>query len=173
MKTKTIGLFLAISFTIFVSCAEKKTDEKNTEKKTDEPTQKKVEEKVEEKVETKKTDDQDLTKKLLGKWKQVKIEQPKTDGSEGKETLKGEGFITFTESTFEEDNTQQKRKGKWKFVKLPKEMMEAEKVIAGIDLGTNPDMGDYQIKSINDKEMILIPQGGEASIMSYYYQKVK
>lgn len=191
MKKQTIGLFLALSLTILVSCGEKKGDEKKTDKKVEETTDKKADEKTEEKSEekTKKSDsEEDIKKKLIGKWQQTKVES----NMEGMgEPPKAEGYIIFNETTFEEGGYQdaEKRKDKWAFVKVRPEQIEQIEQgrkagttkepmpIAAIRFGKpipeDPYHCNYHIISVNENELVMVPQGGEASINRYIYKKVK
>ncbi|TAE76253.1 MAG: hypothetical protein EAZ85_00575 [Bacteroidetes bacterium] len=179
MKKHTFGLFLVLSFAILVSCGEKKD-----EKKTEESSEKKADEKTAEKSEekTKKEDsEEDIRKKLMGKWQQTKVETK----MEGVPPTKAEGYILFKETTFEEEPGQgaEKRKDKWGLVKLSKEKIEQAKQsqeptpIMGIRLREAmpdaPDFCEYHLISVSEDELVLVPQGGEASLSTYFYKKVK
>ncbi|TAE76254.1 MAG: hypothetical protein EAZ85_00580 [Bacteroidetes bacterium] len=190
MKKHTFGLFLVLSFAILVSCGEKK-DEKKDEKKTEESSEKKADEKTAEKSDekTKKEDsEEDIRKKLMGKWQQTKIES----NMEGMgEPPKAEGHIIFNEATFEEGGYQdgEKRKGKWAFVKVrpeqieqieqgrkagtTKEPMPIAAIRCGEPIPEDPYHCNYHIISVNENELVMVPQGGEASINTYIYKKVK
>jgi hypothetical protein len=187
MKKITIRLALAFSLLTFVSCGETKKAEEKTEQKAENPPAKKEEEPKPK--EAKEDENQDLAKKLIGKWKLIKIKGPKTDGTEGEEVKKASGYIHFEASKYKEQINQEGVQGevlsnKWSLIKLPKEMMESDNSIMGIVLGETERVFEggnekvtmppnYTIRSITDKELVLVPQGGEASIMSYFYEKEK
>ncbi|TAG43170.1 MAG: hypothetical protein EAZ31_04890 [Cytophagia bacterium] len=117
----------------------------------------------------------------MGKWQQTKVE----NRMEGVPPTKAEGYIIFNETTFEHEPGQgnQKEKGKWGLVKLSKDRIEQVRQdgeptpIMGIRLREPmpdaPDFCEYHLISVSEDELVLVPQGGEASFSTYFYKKVK